>query len=286
MRIRGPQAISSTAHYTGYVWARNGLSHPALATREGRVMYEALRPAMTLSAILGGPTLESYLLARHRAIDALLERAIEQDGVTQVIEPACGLSPRGWRFTNRYGSKLTYIEADLPGMAERKRRALERMGSLNEHHRVQVVDALAHDGPASLAALAETLDRDAGVAIVTEGLLGYLAPEVVESMWSRFARQLAVFPAGRYFADIQLGDEAGAPVHAFRAVLSVFVRGRVHLHFADPHDAATALRRAGFSHAAVNPAAELASAGSRSDPGARLAQVLQAGVTQDLQVDR
>ena len=28
-------SISPTAHYTGYVWARNGLSHPALASREG-----------------------------------------------------------------------------------------------------------------------------------------------------------------------------------------------------------------------------------------------------------
>ncbi len=286
MRMRGPQAISSTAHYTGYVWARNGLSHPELATREGRVLYEALRPVMTLSAILGGPTLESYLLARHRAIDALLERAIEQDGVTQVLELACGLSPRGWRFTSRYGSELTYVEADLPGMAERKRRSLERMGSLGERHRVQVLDALRDHGPGSLAELAGTLNPDAGLAIITEGLLGYLGPEVVESMWSRFARQLAVFRVGRYFADIQLGDEAGAHVHAFRALLSVFVRGRVHLHFTDSNDAATALRRAGFSHAAVNPATELVAARSHSDPGARLAHVLQAGVSQDLQVDR
>ncbi len=30
-------AISPTAHYTGYVWARNGLSHPELETLEGRV---------------------------------------------------------------------------------------------------------------------------------------------------------------------------------------------------------------------------------------------------------
>jgi O-methyltransferase involved in polyketide biosynthesis len=278
MRVRGPEAISPTAHYTGHVWVRNGLSHPELATREGRVMYEALRPAMTLSGVLGGPTLESYLLARHRAIDALLERVIEQDGVTQVIELACGLSPRGWRFTRRYGRKLTYVEADLPGMAERKRRALARMGSLGERHRVEVLDALREQGPGSLAALTGALNPDAGLAIVTEGLLGYLEREVVERMWSRFASQLAAFRVGRYFADVQLGDEAGAHVHAFRAVLSVFVRGRVHLHFTGSDDAATALRRAGFSDAAVNPAAGLASSNGRSDPGARLAHVLQAGV--------
>ena len=43
----------------------------------------------------------------------LLERAIEAGGVTQVIELACGLSPRGWRFANRYGERLRSIEADL-----------------------------------------------------------------------------------------------------------------------------------------------------------------------------
>ena len=41
MLSRGSDAISPTAHYTGHVWVRNGLSHPELATREGRVMFDA-----------------------------------------------------------------------------------------------------------------------------------------------------------------------------------------------------------------------------------------------------
>lgn len=275
----GPEAISSTAHYTGYVWARNGLSHPELATREGRVLFEALRPPMTFSGALGGPTLESYLLARHRAIDALLESAIEKDGVTQVIELACGLSPRGWRFSSRYGPQLTYLEADLPEMAQRKRRALQRMGSLSEHHRVEVVDALRETGPGSLAALVETLDPQAGLVIITEGLLGYLDRAAMESMWSGFARQLAAFRVGRYFSDIHLGGEAGARVHAFRALLALFVRGRVHLHFTDSDDARAALHDAGFSDASVQPAAMLAYANGHSKPGGGLAHVLRAGVS-------
>src|SRR5581483_1125392 len=97
--------------------------------------------------------LEEYLLARHRAIDALLERAIERDGTGQVIEVAAGLSPRGWRFAQRYGERLVYVEADLPEMAERKRAALERIGSLSERHRVREVDALRDDdAPGSLQA--------------------------------------------------------------------------------------------------------------------------------------
>ena len=129
---------------------------------------------MIASRLLGGGQLEPYLLARHRAIDALLERAIESDGITQVLEVACGLSPRGWRFATRYGDRITYVEADLPAMAARKRAALERIGTLGEHHRVEDVDALRDDGPESLGELTARLDRAEGLVIITEGLTGYL----------------------------------------------------------------------------------------------------------------
>ena len=92
--------VSPTAHYTGYVWARNGLSHPELRTIEGRVLFETLRPMNTVNSLLGRGSLEQYLLARHRAIDLLLERAIDEHGITQVIEIASGLSARGWRFSH------------------------------------------------------------------------------------------------------------------------------------------------------------------------------------------
>ena len=93
---RGSDAISPTAHYTGYVWYRHGLSHPGLATPEGRALYHAARPFNFGARSLGGPTLEGFLLARHRAIDALLDQAISSGAVGQVIEVAAGLSPRGW----------------------------------------------------------------------------------------------------------------------------------------------------------------------------------------------
>src|SRR5207253_6217343 len=146
-RVSSSARISPTAHYTGYVWTRNGLSDPELETVEGRVLFETLRVPMTVSALLGGGTLEAYLLTRHRAIDALLERAIDEGRVAQVVEVAAGLSPRGLRFTRRYGERLTYIEADLPDMVARKRAALERIGSLSERHRVEEVDALREQGP-------------------------------------------------------------------------------------------------------------------------------------------
>src|SRR4051794_20713807 len=165
----GPEAISLTAHYTGRVWGRHGLSPPELATVQGRLFFDLLAPAMTVSRALGGPTIEGLLLARHRIIDDLLASAIDEGRVAQVIEVACGMSPRGWRFAQRYGERIAYVEADLPGMAARKRRALERIGPLDEHHRVVEVDARSDAGPGSVAALASSLEPSRGLAIVTEG---------------------------------------------------------------------------------------------------------------------
>jgi O-methyltransferase involved in polyketide biosynthesis len=255
--VSSGENISPTAHYTGEVWRRAGLSHPWLGTREGRVMVDALHPLMAISGALGGPSLESYLLARHRAIDALLTQAVKSGAVGQVIEIAAGMSARGWRFANRYGERLTYIEADLPAMAERKRRALARIGSLSDRHRVANVDALRDVGPGSLAELAAQLDPGAGLAIVTEGLLGYLATDAVLALWQRIARTLRAFPSGRYVSDLHLGSVQGPTVKVVRRLLGVFVRGQVYLHFDGAGAAEAALREAGFADASVRRARDL-----------------------------
>lgn len=276
------ERIGPTAHYTGYVWARNGLSHPELETTEGRVLFQSLQPAMLTSGALGGPTLEAYLLARHRALDALLDRAIDAGEVSQVIEVAAGLSPRGWRFARRYGERIVYVEADLPEMAARKRAALERIGPLSDHHRVCEVDALRDDdGPGSLAAIASDLDREQGLAIVTEGLLGYLPTDAVRGLWRRVARTLSGFPAGLYISDLHLGGAVTPSVRAFRLALSAFVRGRVYLHFQDARDAEAELAAAGFGTARVRPAADVAADVADGDRGrgSRLANILEASIT-------
>jgi O-methyltransferase involved in polyketide biosynthesis len=266
--------ISPTAHYTGYVWARNGLSNPALETLEGRALFESLRLPMAVNGALGGGTLEAYLLARHRAIDALLESAIEAGRVQQVIEVACGFSPRGLRFGERYGDRITYVEADLPAMAARKREALERIGALSDAHRVEEVDALKNEGPGSLAELASGLDPSEGLAIITEGLLGYLERSMVEGIWRRFASTLGGFRDGVYISDIHIGRMQNAQIRAFRALLSVFVRGRVYLHFDDEPEIVEALRAAGFASAQVRAAADLA--GERRNAASERAHIIEA----------
>jgi O-methyltransferase involved in polyketide biosynthesis len=272
--MSGSETISPTAHYTGYVWARNGLSHPELETLKGRILFESLRPVMTVNGLLGRGTLEAYLLLRHQAIDVSLERAIEQQGVRQVIEIAAGLSPRGWRFVERY-PQLIYVDADLAGMTARKRQALERIGSDLQRHLVRELDVLRKDGPGSLAAVGGDLDQGEGLAVVTEGLLPYLPTVEVKSIWRRLATTLGGFAAGAYISDIHVGAVEGAAERAFRTLLSVFVRGRVYVHFDSPEQVVAALKDAGFAGAEVRPAAELLGS-VRRDRASRIAHILVA----------
>jgi O-methyltransferase involved in polyketide biosynthesis len=277
---RGSDAISPTAHYTGYVWYRNGLSHPGLVTPQGKALYHGLRPLNAASGSIGGPTLEGFLLARHRAIDALLDQAIEDGRIGQVIEIAAGLSPRGWDFARRYGRKLRYIEADLPEMARRKRERLEAAGLLTARHKVVPLDALADGGALSLAALARTLDRKKGLAIVTEGLLNYFDTEAVLGMWRRFAGALQKFPAGVYYSDLHVAsDNRGAQTRAFGKMLGRFVRGKVYLHFGSVAAAESALRHNGFASARLfTPSPQPARDGAADGRGAKLVRVIDAAV--------
>lgn len=247
-----PATISPTAHYTGYVWARHGLSHSALVTSEGRTLFHLLRPAAAIGGALGAPYIESVLMTRHRLIDLKLSEAIESGRITQIVEIAAGLSPRAWQFSQRYADRLTYIEADLPGMALRKREALARIGPLAPNHRVVDLDALADEGPESLAALVATLDTTQGLAIITEGLLNYFTEDVVRGIWQRFARALAPFARGYYWADLHLSSETRGPgVMTFIKLLSIFVRGRVSLHFTSAEQARAALLESGFGEASL-----------------------------------
>jgi O-methyltransferase involved in polyketide biosynthesis len=244
--------ISPTAHATGYLWYRHGLSTEALATPRGKRLDRGFRALTRLTRLLSGISLDAMMLARHKGIDAVLQQAIDEGRVSQVIELAAGLSARGWRFSERYGDRVTYIETDLPAMAQAKRELLDDAGLLSAHHRVIERDALADEGARSLSAVARALDPEKGTAIITEGLMNYLDPETAGHVWRRIAEVLGQFPQGLYLSDIYLTDEnRSAAMIAFGSVLQAFVRGRMHTHFDTPAEARTRMRDAGFRSAEV-----------------------------------
>ena len=277
---RNPAAISPTAHYTGYTWFHHQLSHPGLVTTKGRLMHRALSPIRAMAHVANIGTVEDFLIARHRAIDHLLTQAIESGQVTQVIEVAAGLSPRGWRFKQRYGDKIRYIEADLPGMAQVKRQRLAQAGLQRPGHEVVDLDAMAESGPRSLAQLAQSLDSTQGVAIITEGLLNYFDRDTVQGMWRRFSHLLAGHPHGLYLSDLHLVEAQRSPLaKTFKALLATFVRGRVFVHFKSTDEARSALLAAGFDQAQLHSPVDLAKeVGMTVRKGAALVKVIVARV--------
>jgi len=271
------ERVSPTAYATGYFWYRHGLSHPALATPEGKRLD---RPFSVLMKVLGGGVFKNLMLARHRAIDALLTRAIEDGRVGQVIEIASGLSGRGLRFMRQYGERLTYLETDLPHMAALKRRLLREAGLLSDKHRVLDLDALADDGPSSLAAIAASLDPKIGTAIITEGLMNYLDPASASDVWQRIARTLKNFPQGLYLADVYFVQQnRGLAAIIFGSVIQAFVRGRLHIHFESAEHGVGLMRNAGFASASIHEIRSLPETRDiGSQPGGERVRVLQAEV--------
>lgn len=273
LSLRGPEAISPTAHYTGAVWAAAGLSHPALETTEGRLMHRAVQPLMLASRLAGGPTLEGLLRARHALIDHRLEAAVQEGRVGQVLEVAAGMSPRGWRIARRHGAALPYLEADLPAMAARKRRALDRAGGGVE---VVALDAFA---PGGLDAAEAAMDpARGGLAVVTEGLLNYFPQEAVEGLWMRVAALIGRCGGGVYLSDLHVRADQPLVARAFEAVLGVFVAGRIHIHYPDAGAARSTLEAAGFDDAVLHRPPDFGELPEARDPSAGIVRVIEATV--------
>lgn len=223
-------SVSPTAHYTSYVWNRNGLSGSQLVTLRGGAYYYALQPLMLLSKLRGGPTIEETLLARHSIIDVELHRLIENGKIIQIVEIASGLSGRGSRFIKKYGSKITYVETDLPDMVSIKKNVLQDRPA---NHKIEAVDILS---PTSLQSIVDDLDMSGGVAVVTEGLVNYFSIDQLEVMWTQLAPFLMRFRYGYYISDMHLledntvGYGESYSVELFKKILSRFVKSDVLLH--------------------------------------------------------
>jgi O-methyltransferase involved in polyketide biosynthesis len=270
--------VSPTAHATGYLWFRHGLSDAALITPQGKKLDRGFSALTRMTRLLSGISLDAMMLARHKGIDARLCRAIDEGRVTQVIEIAAGLSARGWRMRQRYGDRITYVETDLPAMARTKRALLEQAGLLGEHHRVVELDALATRGSRSLGAVARSLDPEQGTAIITEGLMNYLAPKAADAVWKRIAQVLRTFPQGIYLSDVYLThDNRNLAMLAFGAILQAFVRGRMHVHFHSETRAAARMEAAGFSSVVLHRTASIPEASQHAKiRGGGLVRILEA----------
>ncbi|WP_028631400.1 class I SAM-dependent methyltransferase [Metapseudomonas resinovorans] len=254
--------ITPSAHYTGYVWYRHHLAEEPFVTSFGRFAHGVLTPISWGARVAFGLDVERFLLQRHLLIDALLREAIEQRGVRQVVEIACGLSPRGRRFCSRY-PELRYLEADLPPMAARKRLLLHEEGWLDSRHQVRPVDILAEQDANDLQALFSGLNHDEPVLVITEGLVNYFELPVIEAFWSRLATQLRQFPSATYLTDLYPDLREHPRYRQLRWGIDLvgrLTRGRYYLHYRGDAAIVEGFEGCGFGRVCVHDPKELESA--------------------------
>ncbi len=220
----------------------------------------------------------TMLLQRHRMIDERLENAIRNHGVTQVIEVAAGLSPRGLRFTGSDAPLVKrYVEADLPGMVAHKQSIMTDIGVDPAAHRIVTCNALASEGPRSIPHIAlHELDPNERTAIITEGLINYFPLADVSPMWRNFSSALANTAGGVYLSDAHL-DAASHPqsgmVNVFKRGLDLATRSSTHFHHSTSDEAVAALQHSGFATARLHDPADFL---DRLDlPGTRDASLLR-----------
>lgn len=249
-------SISFTAHYTGYVWYRNQLSEPAFVTPQGQLFFLLLRPFEFLARKIIGTDIKTTLLQRHHLIDRELETLIASHPHLQVLEIACGLSPRGHRFTRQF-PHITYVEADLPGMARRKQHLLSKLYSLSDRHRIVTCNILDAGDDSLESVLHREFDPNRPLVVITEGLVNYFPLRIIGGFWERLGAQLQHFSAGFYLTDIYPRVDKhhfSSLIRSANDTLRILSRSRFCLHFRSDQEMASHFVKSGFAESRVfNP---------------------------------
>lgn len=248
-------SISFTAYYTSQVWRQHGLSSPVFDFLPAKTLWWLGRPVEKFAEHVLGVSNDIMLLQRHLIIDDIVRRAIREEGVTQIVEIACGLSPRGTRFCEEF-PELDYLETDLPGMAAHKQALLEKNGLLSQRHRVCPINILEENTPDALASVfGRELDPARKTLVITEGLINYFDLPTISGFWERLAAVLKGFPAGFYITDLY-PDFKWHPVTRFVDTfvhgLAFVTRSRVSLHFGSEAAIRKGFTGAGFGECRVH----------------------------------
>lgn len=243
--------ISISAHYTGYIWYNNGLSHKQFVTPMGRAAYWALKPMNAFMQGMIGASIDTFLLQRHFVLDHLVEQAIEE-GYDQVVELAAGLSSRGYLIKQVY-PHVHYVEGDLPGMSARKAGLLDKLGRAAGHV-TQPCNILDETGPDSIETLLSGLDKTKKTLIITEGLVNYFDLPTIRKVWARMAVALQQFPQARYITEVYPKLEQHPSykyVKVAQKVVGFFTQGEYPLHYTSNETMQQGFLEDGFTKASV-----------------------------------
>ncbi|WP_043972211.1 MULTISPECIES: class I SAM-dependent methyltransferase [Acinetobacter] len=239
--------ISFTAHYTGYIWYQMGISHPALATAKGKTLAALVHPIESWAEKYVGGSMRTTLKQRHSMLDNQLKALIEQHPDLQVLEIACGLSPRGWWFRQHYAT-ITYRELDLPDMAATKQAALQQIESNTDA--VLSVDLFTD----AFAAAFEVFDPQRPLVIISEGLINYFEKPMLQQLIQAIANYGRGFKTLHYLTDIYpepTQNKLATIIWNSSRLLKWMSRSAFSFHFQTPAEVEQFFHEAGFNHVEV-----------------------------------
>lgn len=239
--------ISFTAHYTGYIWYQMGISHPALATTKGKTLAALVHPIESWAEKYVGGSMRTTLKQRHTMLDTHLEQLIQQYPNLQVLEIACGLSPRGWWFRQHHPD-ICYRELDLPDMAATKQAALQQI----EPH---VDDVLSVDlFTEAFANVFKVFDPKRPLVIISEGLINYFEKPLLKQLIQAIAIYGRDFKELHYLTDLYpepTQNKLATIIWNSSRLLKLMSRSAFSFHFKTPAEVENFFHEAGFKQVEV-----------------------------------
>lgn len=224
--------ISFTAHYTGYIWYQMGISHEALATAKGKSLAYLVHPIESWAEKYVGGSMRTTLKQRHTMLDHHLEQLIQESPDLQVLEIACGLSPRGWWFRQHYPS-ITYRELDLPDMAQTKQNALQQIEK--NPPEVLSVDLFTE----AFAQAFEVFDPNRPLVVISEGLINYFDKDLLKQLIQSIAHHGSSFKNFHYLTDLYpepVKNKLASIIWNSSKLLKLMSRSSFSFHFKSPQE--------------------------------------------------
>ena len=239
--------ISFTAHYTGYIWYSMGISHPVFATRKGKFLARLVHPLESWAEKNVGGSMRSTLKQRHAMIDQHLDQLIAQHPQLQVLEIACGLSPRGWNFRTKH-PEIDYRELDLPDMAKIKTQALKQI----DPHAPEVLtgDIFTQD----FERIFQSFDPERPLVVISEGLINYFDQALLNKLLQGITEYGASFQELHYLTDIYpepVKNRLARFIWACSKLLKVMSRSAFTFHFQSPAELQQFFSHTGFEEVDV-----------------------------------
>ncbi|ENV38354.1 MULTISPECIES: class I SAM-dependent methyltransferase [Acinetobacter] len=239
--------ISFTAHYTGYIWYQMGISHPALATAKGKTLAALVHPIESWAEKYVGGSMRTTLKQRHTMLDHDLQELIQQYPDIQVLEIACGLSPRGWWFRQHYPN-ITYRELDLPDMAATKQAALQQIEG-------EVDDVLSVDlFTETFASAFEVFDPKRPLVIISEGLINYFEKPLLQQLIKSIVTYGQDFKELHYLTDLYpepTQNKLATIIWNSSRLLKWMSRSAFSFHFKTPAEVESFFYEAGFKQVVI-----------------------------------